>query len=356
MRQTKNKLGNGLVILFLMILWTACSAPEETELAVEEKVIPVRGMQISPVSMEQRKTFTGTLEGEKQAVIRAKIAEAVNCIDVIEGDEVRANEVIIRLDKTGPSSNYLQSKSVFQNAEKNFKKMKYLFGEGAISESQFDGARTEYEVARANYEAARQLVELRTPIDGTVTSIDISVGDYVSPGQQVATVATINMLRMKLGVGSTDIGYFSVGDSVRILAESVSGFEAVGAVAMVAGSADPKTRTFQVVIEIDNSTRFFKPGMFARAEVIVERFDNIMVVPRPAVLTRNNKDYLFVIKDGRAVASEVVLGEEFDGLAEIRSGLNVGDTVVTLGQDYLSNGSLIKLTELTYTAGEETKH
>ncbi|HHI03078.1 MAG TPA: efflux RND transporter periplasmic adaptor subunit, partial [candidate division Zixibacteria bacterium] len=192
MRQTKNKLGNGLVILFLMILWTACSAPEETELAVEEKVIPVRGMQISPVSMEQRKTFTGTLEGEKQAVIRAKIAEAVNCIDVIEGDEVRANEVIIRLDKTGPSSNYLQSKSVFQNAEKNFKKMRYLFGEGAISESQFDGARTEYEVARANYEAARQLVELRTPIDGTVTSIDISVGDYVSPGQQVATVATIN--------------------------------------------------------------------------------------------------------------------------------------------------------------------
>ncbi len=353
MRQAKHKLNYGLIILFLAILWTACSAPEETELAVEEKVIPVRGMQVNPVSMEQRKTFTGTLEGEKQAVIRAKIAEAVNRIDVVEGDEVKANAVIVRLDKTGPSSNFLQSKSVFLNAEKNFKKMEYLFGEGAISETQFDGAKTEYEVARANYEAARQLVELKTPIAGTVTSIDLSVGDYVSPGQQVATVATINTLRMKLGVGSTDIGYFSVGDTVRVLVEAVAGFEAIGLVAMVAGSADPETRTFQVEIEIDNTTHIFKPGMFARAEVVIESFDNILVVPQSAVLTRNNKDYLFVVNNGRAFAREVILGAEFSGSTEIRSGLKIDDTIVTLGQDYLSDSCLIKLTELTVMAGEE---
>ena len=356
MGQTKNMLSYGFIILFLMILWTACSAPEETEVALEEKSIPVRGKQINPVSMEQRKTFTGTLEGEKQAVIRAKISEAVNRIDVVEGDKVKANDVIIRLDKNGSSSNYLQSKSVFLNAEKNFKKMKYLFGEGAISETQFDGAKTEYEVARANYEAARQLVELKTPIAGTVTSIDPSVGDYVSPGQQVATVAIINTLRMKLGVSSADIGYFSVGAAVRILVEAVAEFEAVGLVVMVAGSADPETRTFQVEIEIDNSTHIFKPGMFARAEVVIESFDNILVVPQSAVLTRNNKDYLFIVNDGRAFAQEVILGAEFSGSTEIRSGLNIGDTIVTLGQDYLSDSCLIKLTELTDTAGEEMEH
>lgn len=356
MRQTKNKLSYGLMVLFLVILFAGCSAPEETELVIEEKAIPIRGQQIYPVSMKQSKTFTGTLEGEKQAVIRAKIAEAVDRIDVVEGDEVRANTVIVRLDKSGPTSNYLQSKSYFKNAEKNFKKMEYLFNEGAISEIQYDASKTEYEVARANFEAARQLVELKTPIAGTVTSIDLSVGDYVSPGQQVAIVAIIETLRMKLGVSSTDIDYFRVGDSVRIVVESVNGFEAVGVVSMVAGSADPETRTFQVQIEIDNSARVFKPGMFARAEVIVETFENILVAPRSAVMTRNDKDYLYVVNGDRTIAKEVILGAEFSGSTEIRAGLNVGDTIVTLGQDYLSDNSLIKLTEVTITTGEESEN
>jgi len=353
MKQTKQKATYGLIILFLAILSLACSGPDETETAIEEKAIPVRGTLVNLVSMEQSKTFTGTLEGEKQAVIRAKIAEAVDHIDVVEGDEVKANAVIIRLDKSGPTSNFLQSKAVFLNAEKNFKKMEYLFNEGAISESNFDGIKTEYEVARANYEAARQLVELRTPIAGTVTSIDVSAGDYVSPGQPVATVATISRLRMKLGVNSTDIGYFSIGDTVSVLVEAMAGFEAVGTVAMVAGSADPETRTFQVEIAIDNSMYLFKPGMFARADIVVESFDNILVAPQTAVLTRNNKAYLFLASNGRAFAREVILGAEFSSLIEIRSGLNSGDTIITLGQDYLTDSCLIKLTELTITSGEE---
>ncbi len=362
MRQTKNKLGYGLLILLLVSIWIGCSSSEETETnnetkaKAEEKAIPVRGTQVYPVSMEQSKTFTGTLEGEKQAVIMAKIPEAVERIDVAEGGEVKENDIIIRLDKSGPTSSYLQTKSYFLNAEKNFKKMKYLFEEGAVSETQFDGVKTDYEIALANYEAARQLVELRTPIAGTVTSIGPSVGDYVVAGQAVATVATIETLRMKLGVNSTDIGYFNIGDTVRIVVESVNGFEAVGKVAMVASSADPVTRTFQAAIEIDNSTHVFKPGMFARAEVVVESFNNILVVPQSAVLTRNNKEYLFVINDSRAFAKEVILGAKFNGSTEIKSGLNIGDTIVTLGQDYLSDNCLIKLTDLTVMAGEEMEH
>ena len=259
----------------------------------------------------------------------------------------------MRLDKTGPSSNYIQSKSVYQNAEKNFKKMEFLFSEGAISETQFDGARTEYEVARANFEAARQLVELSTPIAGTVTSIDVSPGDYVSPGQQVATVAEITRLRMKLGVSASDIGYFDIGDTVRVIVESVSGVNAYGKVVTVARSADPTTRTFQVEIELNNASHSFTPGMFARADVIIEKFDNIIAVPRPAVISRNNQDYVFTISGDRVKARQVTRGAEFNGSVQIKSGLNVGDTVVTVGQDYLDDGYRIKLARFINAAGEE---
>ncbi len=349
----RNLINGGPLLICLLLIIGGCSKSDESTTNIEERTISVKGMEVAPVTRNLSKTFTGSLEGEQQAIIRAKISEAVDKIEVTEGSVVKSNDVIVRLDKTGPTSNYLQAGSVFQNAEKNFRKMEFLFKEGAISETQFDGSKTEYEVAKANYEAASQLVDLRTPIAGTVTSIDVSIGDYVSPGQQVATVATVDNLRMKLGINAAEIGYFKNNDAVRILVESVPGFTADGRVAMIARSADPVTRTFQVEIDIKNVNHIFKPGMFARAEVVIENFDNILVVPRIAVLTRNDKNYLFVVSGDRALIHEVVTGMDFNGTIEIKSGLKAGDTLVTVGQDYLENNVRVKLARFVNVAGEE---
>jgi len=348
----KNKAGLFVLIITAMAVG-GCSGNGETSMEKEERATAVKAVQIVPTSKELKKIFTGTLEGERQAVIRAKIAEAVDKIYVPEGEDVKAGAAIIGLDKTGPTSNYIQSRSLYQNAEKNYNKMKYLFDEGAISESAYDAAETEYEVARANYDAARQLVELTTSISGTVTSIDVSVGDYVSSGQQVATVATIDILRMKLGINASDIGYFDVGDSVKVFVEASSKQIAGGKVVTVARSADPVTRTFQVEIEIDNAEHLFKPGMFGRSEVVIERFDEIVVVPRAAVITREDKNYVFTVTGDRARIRQVILGTEFNGTVHIKEGINPGDSIITVGQEFLDDGYKIKLSRFVDAEGKE---
>jgi len=339
--------------LIILALMAGCSDNRQAENEAEEKSIAVRGTVIYPADKELSRTFTGTLEGEQQAVIRALTSEAVEKVHRREGDMVAANKIIVSLDKTGPTSQYVQSKSLYENAEKNFNKMKYLFEQGAISETAFDGTRTEFEVARANFEAARQMVELKTPIAGMVTSVDVSVGDYVIPGQQVATVARTKTLRMKLGIGRSDIGYFDIGDRVRVYVESGDGQMAEGEVVTVAQSADPVTRTFQVEIEIDNDRRQFSPGVFARAEIVIERYDNVVVVSRQAIVDRDNKAFVFVVTGDRARAREITLGTEFNGTVHVLSGLNPGDTVVTVGQNYLSDNARIKLAAVTAADGEE---
>jgi len=337
----------GLLIIPILIAFLfGCNGGEgEIEQKVEE-TISVKAMLVSATSKELKKSFTGTLEGKMQAVISARIAEAVEKVIVDEGSRVNAGDILIKLDRTGPTSQYIQISSVYQNAEKNFKKMKYLFDEGAVSESQYDGARTEYEVSRANYEAACKLIDIRTPIKGTVTSIDVSPGDYLRPGQIVATVAAIDKMRMKFGVSSSDIGFFNEGDEVRIVVESASQLIAEGKVITAARSADPATRTFQVEIEIDNQVNTLKPGMFARAEIVVEKFEEIIVAPRDAVVNRDNKNYVFVVSGDSVTAKEVSLGVEFDGFIEIKNGLNSGDKLVTVGQNYLENGYKVNLIQL----------
>ncbi|UCD94613.1 MAG: hypothetical protein JSU69_00755, partial [Candidatus Zixiibacteriota bacterium] len=168
-----NRLGF-ISIIFLVVGLVGCGGNEQTGTDASERTVSVKGEIVTTSNQELKKNFTGTLEGEKHAVLTAKIAEAVEKVMVNEGDYVKADDVLVMLDRMGPTSNYVQASSVFQNAEKNFKKMKYLFEEGAVSESQFDGAKTEYEVAKANFDAARRLVDLRTPVAGMVTSINVS--------------------------------------------------------------------------------------------------------------------------------------------------------------------------------------
>ncbi len=291
------------------------------------------------------KTYTGTLEGEKQAVIYAKIAEAVEAVHVREGQRIKTDQVLISLDKSGPSSRYQEALSLYRNAEKNYKKMEFLFGEGAVSESQFDAAKTQYEVTKAGFEAAAQLVEIHSPIDGIVTSLKISKGDFLGPGQELATVATVDRLRVKFGVNAADIGSMTPGTLVTVSSADATR-TAEGTVLSVARSADPVTRTFQVEVVFDNSEGMFRPGVFIRINIPLEQLTGVVVVPRQAVIARRGGEVVFVVSNGIAQERAVTTGADLGGRIVVTSGLDVGDTLVTLGQDYLQDGVEVNITDI----------
>jgi len=348
-----NLLSLSPILILALFLAAGCSKEDNQNINNSEKAISVRAQIVDYDSRELKKSFTGTLEGEKQAVIIARLAEAVEEVTIEEGREVRAGQVLIKLDRTGPSSNYVQAQSVYENAEKMYQKMKFLFDEGAVSETRFDEAQTQYEVARANFDAARQLVDIISPIKGVVTFLDVAPGDNLYAGKHVATVASIDSLRMKLGVAGTDIQFFKIGEEVEIKTESASDSNSKGRVITVAESADPVTRTFQVEIAIDNKSHKLKPGMFARADVIMERIDKAVFIPRSAALERDNENIVFTVSEGKAVGRKVTLGLEFNGIVEVKEGLSPQDTIVIVGQDYLDDGYPVKLVGLLDAAGEE---
>ncbi|MFH2036217.1 MAG: efflux RND transporter periplasmic adaptor subunit [Candidatus Zixiibacteriota bacterium] len=342
-----------VIIGLLLAIMAGCSSGNGDTKEFVENAISVKAMQLGLTSNQLTKSFTGTLEGEKQAVITCKISETVEKIYVTEGDRVKTDDILISLDRSGATSSYVQTKSVYKNAEKNYKKMEYLYGEGAVSEIEFDGAKTEYEVALANFTAAEKMVDIKSPISGTVTSIGVSVGDNLMPGQNVATVALIDKLRMKLGISDANIANFNEGDEVMVTVEAFNNQVNRGKVITVAQSADPVTRTFQVEIEIENSSGLLKPGMFARAQITVEKFENVLAIPRTAAVIRDNESYVFVLKGDRVETRKVKLGVEFNGSVKIQDGLSVSDTIIVVGQNYLDDGNLVKMVGLVNVNGEE---
>jgi membrane fusion protein (multidrug efflux system) len=332
------------VLLVLVVAICSCGNKQDT-VEKERAAVAVKVTVVGFSDEEIVKTYTGTLEGEKQAVIYAKIAEAVKAVHVREGQHVKADQVLISLDKSGPSSRYQEALSLYRNAEKNYKKMEYLYGEGAVSESQFDAANTQYEVTKAGFEAASQLVEVQSPIDGVVTSLKVSKGDFLVPGQELATVATVDRLRVKFGVNAAAVG--SLMQGIMVTVSSGDATRTVkGAVLSVARSADPVTRTFQVEVVLDNSEGMFRPGVFVRINIPLEQLTGVVVVPRQAVIARRGEEVVFVVSNGVAQEREVTTGADLGGRIVITSGLNAGDTLVTLGQDYLQDGIDVNITDI----------
>lgn len=337
-----------ILIPLLALLAGACSKKQET--GPVEKIIAVQAQVIQSSNEDVVKTFTGSLEGERQAVLYSKLAEAVDKVRAHEGQNVKQDEILMSLDKFGASTRYSEVLSRLQNAEKTYKKMEYLFKEGAISESQHDDAKTAYEVSKANLDAVERMVNVSSPIDGTVTSVDVSAGDFVSVGEKLATVATVKKLRIKFGVNAAGIGFFSKGAEVTITSETIAQ-TGHGKVMSVAESADPLTRSFQVEALIDNDEGFFRPGMFVKVNIVQERLANVLTVPRTAIITLDNKYTLFTVANGIARKHEITLGQDLDGRVVVQSGIAAGDTLVTLGQTYLEDGFKVTIS----SAGEGSK-
>jgi membrane fusion protein, multidrug efflux system len=324
-----------LLIAMIAILPLSCGKKEEIKTALP--TVPVKTMTIAPGRLEVTREFTGGLEGIEQADIYIRLSEAVISLPFKVGDRVQAGQVLVTLDKGGATSQYYQAKATYENAQKNFQKMQYLYDAKAISESVFDEAKAGSEVTKANYEAARELVDITSPISGTLVELDVKVGDVPRQGMLAARVARTDALRMTFGVPADLIGQFSHGMTGTL---KVAGDDSLYscAITKVSDAAEPQTRTFSVEISVPNSNRRLQAGTFAKATFVIERKDNVLMVPAAALLSNEGVMSLYVVKSDTAHERTVSIGASNGKDTEISAGLNTGEEVVVMGQGFLSDG------------------
>jgi membrane fusion protein (multidrug efflux system) len=255
---------------------------------------------------------------------------------------VTAGQLIVALDKSGPSSQYLQAEANFKNAGKTLERMRSLYGEGAISQQSLDGVQTAFEVARANFNAARSSVELTTPIAGVVTAVNVSEGDLAIPGSTLATIAKISRIKVIFNINEADVTNLFMGQTVLVYSETRPDVRVDGRIILISRSADTRSRSFEIKALFPNtSDRWFKPGMFCRVNVQIASHKPTSVVPNAAILSDGMTSRVFVVRNGRAFQRVVQAGVSDGQSTSILEGLAKGDTVATLGINNLKDSSFV---------------
>lgn len=189
----------------------------------------------------------------------------------------------------------------------------------------------------------RQHVRVYAENDGVIAHLGVREGIYVTPATDVMTVAQLDTVWVLAEVFERQAAWVRPGQQASVELDYLPGETLSGVVDYVYPELDPVTRTLKVRLRFDNDTRMLRPNMFARVIIEGDAIDNIVHVPREAVIRggRGNR-VVIALGEGRFRSQTVLVGIESGDRVAIRRGLQAGEQVVTSAQFLLDSESNIE--------------
>ncbi len=220
----------------------------------------------------------------------------------------------------------------------------YALAQRPFTKNDLDAAKAAVTQARGAVDMAEIALgetSVISPVDGTVSDKFQSEGALVGP--QAALVSVISRdVELVLGVEESQIGLIQEGQKAEITVPAYPGTLFPASVALIAPSADPKSRTFRVRILPEANDGKLRQGMLAQVNIVTQEKSKTVVVPKEAVVSRSGQSAVFVLKNGTVKMQSVRLGQAKNGTVEVLSGVEVGDEVIVSGQNDLRDGDRIK--------------
>lgn len=331
--------------------------PDDTGNAALVNVAPVLRK-----SLNSYLVLNGIVEPERKVEIFSRLSAYVKQILKEEGAYVKENDILALLDDKEIGISYQQAKIQLEQAklalgeaEANFKRSQELIKKDLISEQEFQTTEATYKQRQLDYENRQESfkdlelqlnwTKIRSLSDGYITERLIEVGDRVTANQQVYTIEDFTPLLIRVFVPTSDSLKLKTGMLAEVKTEIMEGSTFEGSVKLINPRVDVQTGTVKVTIEVYDEARHLMPGMFVEAKIVIGKKDNVLVIPRKAVLFKQNKTYVFVMENDRVSQREIGLGLTEEDNVEVLSGLEQGEVIVTVGVEGLEDGERVEVVQ-----------
>jgi membrane fusion protein, multidrug efflux system len=309
---------------------------------------------------------TGTIVSANIVDIRPMVTNTVAKIEVKDGQEVKAGDLLFTLDDRNDKANYEKLKALADDAQKQYLRAKELVAKNFISKA---GLETTLANAKSAQAAARSAeVQLsfdyiRSPIDGRAGIVNIFPGSLVQASNVVSTatnstatssvgamvtITQLNPINVQFVIPEKDIPVILEnqldGDamSVKVTVGDSGKKTYEGKVIVIDNQVDPSIAAVRVKAQIPNENKSLLPGQFARVSLVASTLKDALSIPSQAVVINPRGKLVYVVdKDGKAVAKPVRVVYEYQG-SSVVTGIDPGDRVVVEGKQNLRPGSKIR--------------
>ncbi|MDR3200490.1 MAG: efflux RND transporter periplasmic adaptor subunit [Spirochaetales bacterium] len=323
------------------LIFSACSGKSSGDLKSMEQIHEEEGLPV--VTREMRpSTFTTFLKypaafmARSESTAKAELSDVVRTIRAKLGDQVKKDGVVITFSLDNP--NYQQAKSSYANAEVTYRRTQRLFASNGVSRQNLDNAKTQYEVAKATLKAMDDAINVKAPIGGIITRLDVRVTENVQSGTVLFTVSNLDRVEARIWVSAKDIGF--VKDGMPVMTEWL-GETITGKVSQVNMIMDTEKKAFLVLAEFRNTGRLLTSGLNLDTTLETYRNDAALYIHRKELVTENGVPCVYVFVNDTAQRREVTIGKSQGLLLEITQGLNPGDLLISEGSQMVEDGARV---------------
>ncbi len=337
--------------------------------------------------------FNGTLDAEQSSEVATQVPGVVTKISVDVGTRVKKGEVLVALDTRDAGLRVTQAQANADQAQARLgvqpgarfdpnqvpdvraakeamdlavteaARTKSLVESGSASQAAYDNSRSAAERAKAQYDAALSAARqswasygaaqaqlnqaqkaasdsvIRAPFDGAVAERKINVGEYANTGRALVTVVQDDPLRLRMDVPESELPRLGIGTRVVVAVAAYPGRTFEGLVRRIGASVRAQSRTLPVEAEVPNDKGELRPGMFARASVVLKGANEpVTVVPHAALGTAGSASRVFVRAGGRVSERLVMVGRQAGDLVAVSGNVSPGDEVAVENVAALSDG------------------
>lgn len=338
---------------FGLMFVAACNKPAgeaPTETAEGSAApVPVEVAKVARGAMEQVVTATATLASDASVTLSTMASGKLLSFEVEEGATVAKGALLARVDAQDAAMAAEEAGRLHAQVERELVRVRPLVEKGFVARQIL----TELEARLSSAASARDRAtlrindgEIRAPFDGLLLRRDAQPGALVTPGTPICQFADPKALSARFLLPERWLQSLKVGSKVRLRADARTGWELETTVTRIDATVDASTGTagIQVAIPADQ-TEGLRPGMFVRAEFVVDAHPDALRIPARAVLYRGQETSVFILrakgKESVAERQSIKLGFEYRGFVEVTSGLVEGAEVVVVGQSGLDAGAKV---------------
>jgi RND family efflux transporter MFP subunit len=305
---------------------------------------PLKTAPVEMRDMDLSYTAEAVVEAVRQSTVSAQIAGRIVDLRFDVGDYVKKGQVIARIDERAVTqaeaasvAQVREAQAALANARAQYERSKQLLAQKFISQAALDKAESDYRAAQARVSALlagagaaateRSFATIVAPYSGVVSARYVELGEMATPGKPLFTGFDPSTLRVVATVPQAQVAAIQAGAKARVEVPSTGKWIDVKNIVVVP-SADPRTHTTRIRLELPEDVRGVYPGVYARAHFVTGSALKLLV-PRSAVVHRSEVTGVYVVDDkGNARLRQIRLGEASDeNDVEVLAGVRPGERV-----------------------------
>lgn len=380
-RKRKSGLMVTLVVVIISVLFLIIYFRSITAIEIESATVTTA----YPSQSFTLLNATGYVVAQRKAAVASKATGRVEWLGVTEGSKVKKGEIIAQLENKDVSAtmeqaaasvkvaeaNLQQGKAELTNAKRSFKRTEDLLAKNFISQSVYDvavarlrksqaaviGYQAAIGAARAGHHVAQISVEqtlIRAPFDGVVLTKSANIGDVVTPFSSalnskgaVVTMADMDTLEVEADVSESNLHKVKLKQPCEIQLDALPAVRLRGTVQRIVPTVDRSKATVLVKVKFIDRDPNVLPEMsakiaFLEKEMPADQRTSRTVIQPDAIVQRNNRNVVFLIKEEKAVEMPIEIGLEIGDMIEVLKGPKPGDKIVLRPGEDLDNGDMVK--------------